>query len=67
LQKSPIKDTIFCKKRPIYAKRTWNGGCVYMYTVAVEYTPEICLYIHSSVHDGVADMGWLRLVGSVKL
>jgi len=38
-----------------------------MYTVAVEYTPEICLYIHSSVHDGVADMGWLRLVGSVKL
>ena len=45
LQKSPIKETIFWKKRPMICI------CVYIYTV----------------RDIYSGMGWLRLVGSLKL
>jgi len=57
LQKSPVKETIFCKKRPIILRGLLSVVTPYAKCVTHIYRPS----------RAKEDMGWLRLVGSLKL
>jgi len=62
LQKSPIKETIFCK-RDLYIK----FGCTFSHSRSHIYIASSHIYMTSSRTREVCTMGWLRSVGSIKL